>query len=95
MNTGKKYKEYKRLTESEKRLIGKMYEENIGQRAIARVVGIYLNTVQYHIKKLRKYKEMYKSLISSIKAKATFSYFIIDELYQHLSQKPPPKPPFP
>ncbi len=80
MNTGKKYKAYKRLTEIEKQLIGKMHEENIGQRAIARVLYIYVRTVQYHIKKLEKYKEMYKILISSINAKNTFLYLIIDEL---------------
>ena len=51
------------------------------------ILGIYLNTVQYHIKKLRKYKEMYKELISSIKAKGTFIYFIIDELYTFIKRK--------
>jgi len=61
MNTGKKYKKYKRLTEEQKELIARMYEENIGQRAIARVLKVYVQTVQYHIRKLKKYKEMYKS----------------------------------
>ena len=56
MNTGKKYKKYKRLTEEQKELIARMYEENIGQRAIARVLKVYVQTVQYHIRKLKKYK---------------------------------------
>lgn len=87
MNTGKKYKAYKRLTEIEKQLIKKMYEENIGQRAIARVLGVYVRTVQYHIRKLKCYKEMYKKLITSIGTKTTFIYFVIDELYTFVRRK--------
>jgi hypothetical protein len=60
MNTGKKYEPDKRLTLFQKELIGRMYEENIGQRAIARVLKVYVRTIQYHIKKLDKYKEIYK-----------------------------------
>ena len=87
MNTGKKYRKYKRLTSFEKILIARMYEENIGQRAIARVFKIYLNSVQYHFKKLKKYKEIYKKLMSSINSKTTFIYSIIDELYTFIRRK--------
>jgi len=38
--------------------IGRMYEENIGQRAIARFLKIYIRAVQYHIEKLKKYKQI-------------------------------------
>ena len=64
-----------------------MYEENIGQRAIARVLKVYLRTVQYYIIKLRKYKKMYEELISSINSKKTFIYLIIDELYTFIKRK--------
>jgi len=47
----KKFKKYKRLPEEIKRLIKRMYNENIGLRVIARVFKITLRTVQYHIEK--------------------------------------------
>ncbi|EJF05981.1 transposase, IS30 family [Thiovulum sp. ES] len=58
MNTIKKYKPYKRLTEEQKELIFKLHDENIGQRAIARTLGVYLRTVQYHLKKKEKLQKV-------------------------------------
>ena len=84
MNTRKKYK---RLTEEQKELIARMNEENIGQRAIARVLKVYLRTVQYHIIKLRRYKEKYEELIKLKNSKVTFVYLIIDELYTFIRRK--------
>lgn len=50
-NKGKKYRAYKRLTEEQKNLIYKLYEEKMELRKIARVLGVELRTVQYHLKK--------------------------------------------
>lgn len=63
LNRGKKYKPYKRLTNEQKELIYKLYEEKMELRKIARTLGIRLYTVQYHIKK------NYKNLKSSIRSK--------------------------
>ena len=48
---GKKYKSYKRLNEDTKKLIFEMYKEKMELRKIARVIGVQLQTIQYHIKK--------------------------------------------
>ena len=87
MNIHKNYKKYKRLTQEQVASIGRMYEENIGQRAIARFLKIYIRAVQYHIEKLKKYKQMYKDIINSIKSRTTFVYLIIDELYTFIRKK--------
>ena len=50
-NKGKKYRPYKRLTEEQKNLIYKLYEEKMKLRKIARVLGVELQTAQYHLKK--------------------------------------------
>ena len=50
-NKGKKYKSYKRMSEEEKKLILKLYEEKMELRKIARVVGRSLSAIQYQIKK--------------------------------------------
>ena len=50
-NKGKKYRPYKRLTQEQKELIYKLYEEKMELRKIARTLGVTLRTVQYHIKK--------------------------------------------
>ena len=42
---------YHKLSEEEKELIFKMYEEKGEQRKIARVLGVGLATVQHHLKK--------------------------------------------
>ena len=42
---------YHKLSEKEKDLIFKMYEEKGEQRKIARVLGVGLATVQHHLKK--------------------------------------------
>ena len=42
---------YQRLNDETKELIDKMYEEKGEQRKIARVLGVSLGTVQYHLKK--------------------------------------------
>jgi hypothetical protein len=51
LNKGKKYKPYKRLTNEQKELIYKLYEEKMELRKISRVLGVHLRTVQYHLKK--------------------------------------------
>jgi len=50
-NKGKKYKKYKRLTEEQKELIYKLYEEKTELRKISRIIGVTLRTIQYHLKK--------------------------------------------
>ena len=53
-NKGKKYrkyKPYKRMSEEEKQLILKLYEEKMELRKIERVIGVELRTIQYHLKK--------------------------------------------
>ena len=51
LNKGKKYRKYKRLTEEQKGMIYKMYEEKTELRKIARILGVELRTVQYHLEK--------------------------------------------
>jgi IS30 family transposase len=53
-NKGKKYKSYKRLTEEKKEMIYKLFEEKMELRKIARVIGVNLGTIQYHIKKAQR-----------------------------------------
>ena len=50
-NKGKKYRKYKRLTEEQKNMIFKMFEEKTELRKIARILGVELRTVQYHLEK--------------------------------------------
>jgi transposase-like protein len=45
---------YHRLTDEQKELIEKMYDEKGELRKIARVLGIHLSTVQWHLKKSSK-----------------------------------------
>ena len=45
------YRKYKRLTEEQKNIIFKLYEENMQLRKIARVIGVELKTIQYHLLK--------------------------------------------
>jgi len=59
-NKGKKYRKYKRLIQEQKEMILKLYLEKMELRKIARVIGVELGTVQYHLKKLMEYKELYK-----------------------------------
>jgi len=47
----RKYRPYKRLTQEQIELIYKLFEEKMEQRKIARVLGVHLRTVQYHLKK--------------------------------------------
>ena len=51
LNKGKKYRSYKRLTEEQKNMIFKMFEEKTELRKIARILGVELRTVQYHLEK--------------------------------------------
>ena len=51
LNKGKKYRKYKRLTEEQKNMIFKMFEEKTELRKIARILGVELRTVQYHLEK--------------------------------------------
>ena len=87
MNIGKKYKKYKNLTKEDRELIGRMYEENVGLRAMARILKVYVRTIQYHIIKLRKYKKMYEEKTKEINAKTKFVSLIIDELYTFIRKK--------
>ncbi len=50
-NKGKKYRKYKRLTQEQKEMIFKLFSEKMELRKIARVIGVELGTVQYHLKK--------------------------------------------
>ena len=50
-NKGKKYRKYKRLSEEQKDMIYKLYSEKMELRKIARIIGVELRTVQYHLKK--------------------------------------------
>jgi len=50
-NKGKKYRKYKRLTKEQKELISKLFSEKMELRKIARVLGVELGTIQYHLKK--------------------------------------------
>jgi len=50
-NKGKKYRKYKRLTKEQKELIFKLFSEKMELRKIARVLGVELGTIQYHLKK--------------------------------------------
>jgi len=50
-NKGKKYRKYKRLSQEQKDMIYKLYSEKMELRKIARVIGVELRTVQYHLKK--------------------------------------------
>ena len=43
-NKGKKYRKYKRLTEEQKNMIFKMFEEKTELRKIARILGVEYNT---------------------------------------------------
>ena len=51
LNKGKKYRKYKRLTQEQKEMIFKLFSEKMELRKIARVIGVELRTVQYHLKK--------------------------------------------
>ena len=53
-NRGKKYRTYKRLSQEQKDLIFKLYEEKMELRKIARVIGVALRTIQYHLKKTQR-----------------------------------------
>jgi hypothetical protein len=48
-NKGKKYKKYKRLIQEQKDMIYKLFLEKMELRKIARVMGVTLGTVQYHL----------------------------------------------
>ncbi len=50
----RKYKPYKRLNQEQKDLIYKLFEEKMELRKIARVIGVQLQTVQYHLKKTQR-----------------------------------------
>lgn len=56
-NKGKKYKKYRRLSKEEIRLIYKFYDEKIELRKIAKLLGVTLRTVQYHIEKRKQLGE--------------------------------------
>ena len=51
LNKGKKYRSYKRLTKEQIDMIFKMFEEKTELRKIARIIGVELRTIQYHLGK--------------------------------------------
>ena len=51
LNKGKKYRSYKRLTKEQIDMIFKMFEEKTELRKTARILGVELRTVQYHLGK--------------------------------------------
>jgi len=53
-DSDRKYRPYKRLTQEQIELIYKLFEEKMEQRKIARVLGVHLRTVQYHLKKTQR-----------------------------------------
>jgi hypothetical protein len=54
---------------------------NVGQRALSRILKVSLSTIQYNYKKMRIFKEKFEEFMSSIKGRTFFAYLIIDELY--------------
>jgi len=45
---------YRRMSNEEKALMMKLYEEKMELRKIARVLGRALSTIQYHLKKTQR-----------------------------------------
>ena len=89
MKKDRKYKKYKRLTIYQKELIYKMYEEKMELRKIARVIGVTLRAIQYHIqKKIAEYKNLYKDFVELFNnSKLLLSYMVIDEMYSFIQKK--------
>jgi IS1 family transposase len=87
-NKGKKYRKYKRLKQEQKEKIFKLFSEKMELRKIARIIGVELGTVQYHLKKLMEYEELYNQFLNLLKkAKLVFSYLCLDELYTFYGKK--------
>ena len=86
-NKAKRYRTYKRLTKQQKNLIHKLYKKKMELHKIARTLGIKLQTVQYHIKKMQEYKKLYQEQVEKIKSSLIFSYLIMDELYTFVKNK--------
>jgi hypothetical protein len=64
-NKGKKYRKYKRISEEEKQMIFKLYEEKMELRKIARIMGRSLSSIQYQLrKKMKEYKILYNQFIN-------------------------------
>ncbi|EJF05983.1 hypothetical protein ThvES_00019520 [Thiovulum sp. ES] len=83
----RKYKKYSRLSDTEKEFIYRSYGENVGQRALSRILKVSLSTIQYHYKKMRIFKEKFEEFMSSIKGRTFFAYLIIDDLYTFYKKK--------
>ena len=83
----RKYKKYKNLTRDDIEKIRRMYNENIGIRAIARVFKVYVRTIQYHLNKIKNLKQEYTKDIKNKNKKKVFKYLIIDELYTFIKKK--------
>ena len=47
----KKYRPYKRMSDEEKEMIFKLYEEKMELRKIARILGRSLSSIQYQLRK--------------------------------------------
>ena len=61
------YKRYKNLRQDDIEKIRRMYNENIGIRAIARVFKVYVRTIQYHLNKIKNLKQEYTKDIKNKK----------------------------
>ena len=56
-------------------------------RKIARVIGVELRTIQYHLlKKIKEYKELYNQFIELLK-KSKLVFFIFVYLYSFIKKK--------
>ena len=71
---GKRYRPYKRMSDEEKEMIFKLYEEKMELRKIARILGRSLSLIQYQLrKKMKEYKDW--SVVGGIKTGRKF-YFL-------------------
>ena len=89
IDKGKKYRPYKRMSDEEKEIIFKLYEEKMELRKIARILGRSLSSIQYQLgKKMKEYKELYNQFIELLKkSKLVFLYLCMDELYTFVKKK--------
>jgi len=69
-------------------MIFKLFSEKMKLRKIARVIRVELRIIQYHLKKLKEYEELYNLFLNLLKkANLVFSYLCLDELYTFYGKK--------
>jgi hypothetical protein len=84
-NKGKRYRKYKRLTEEQKEMIYKMFEEKKNLGRLQEYLGRIKNC---SISLGKKIKELYNQFIKLLKeAKLVFLYLCMDELYTFIGKK--------